>query len=401
MTPSKPKWTSTALVLWMVLLTAGAAAPLAAQITTLHSFSGADGISPEGTLMLASTGDYYGTTVNGGASGDGTIFRMTPAGAITTVHSFAGTDGSGPFGTLIQAADGILYGTTSGGGASGNGTIFKMTLGGTLTTLHSFNGTDGLDAYGGLVQGTDGNFYGVTVFGGSFSYGVAYRITSGGTYTVLHNFNGSSADGAYPYPALIQATDGNFYGTTFSGGGAFEGTVFQMTPAGAVTIVHAFCLSGVPCSDGGNVQAGVIQGSDGNLYGTVARGGDGTCTLGGYEGCGTIFQVSLGGTFANLHLFHLVDGGGPVTGLVQTKNGTLYGVTPYGGASSNCGGGCGTIYKISTTGTFGSIYSFCATSGCPDGSFPVGVLAEAPNGMLYGSTGFGGADGDGTVFILP
>jgi uncharacterized repeat protein (TIGR03803 family) len=386
----------------MILLTAGAALPLAAQITTLHNFDGSDGISPEGgALVLTSSGAYYGTTTSGGSSGDGTVFKMTPSGAVTTVYNFAGTDGSTPFGGLIQATDGHLYGTTNGGGASGNGTVFRMTLTGTLTTMHSFSGSDGSAPFGGVVQGTDGNFYGTTVFGGPDDYGTLYRITPGGAFTVLHNFTGSSTDGAYPYPALIQATDGNFYGTTFSGGGAFEGTVFRMAPGGAVTLVHAFCLAGVPCPDGGNVQAGVIQASNGNLYGTVARGGDSACTLGGFDGCGTIFEVTLSGTFTNLHDFHLSDGGGAVNGLVQTKNEVLYGVTPYGGASSNCTGGCGTIFKISPTGTFASIYSFCALSGCPDGSFPAANLFEAPDGMLYGSTGLGGADGDGTIFVLP
>jgi uncharacterized repeat protein (TIGR03803 family) len=395
------QWRSILSVLWMTLLTAGAAIPLAAQITTLHNFDGTDGISPEGALLLTTTGAYYGTTTSGGSGGEGTIFRMTPGGAVTTVYNFSGTDGGVPFGGLIQATDGHLYGTSTTGGAGGNGTIFRMTLSGALTTLHSFSGSDGSTPYGGLVQGTDGDFYGTTVYGGTNSYGVAYKITPSGAFTVLHNFNGSSTDGAYPYPALIQATDGNFYGTTFSGGGAFEGTVFRMLPGGSVTLVHAFCLAGVPCPDGGNVQAGVIQASDGNLYGTVARGGDSACSLGGYEGCGTIFKVTLGGTFTNLHDFHLSDGGGPVTGLVQTKNQILYGVTPYGGTSSECAGGCGTIYKIAPTGTFSSIYSFCALSGCPDGSFPVGTLIASPSGMLYGSTGYGGATSDGTTFVLP
>lgn len=149
------------------------------------------------------------------------------------------------------------------------------------------------------------------------------------------------------------------------------------------------------------MQAGVVQASNGNLYGTVVRGGDSACSLNGFDGCGTIFEVSLSGTFTNLHDFHLSDGGGPVTALVQTKNEIFYGVTPYGGTSSECTGGCGTIFKISPTGTFTSVYSFCALSGCPDGSLPVANLVQAPNGLLYGSTGLGGAFGDGTVYALP
>jgi uncharacterized repeat protein (TIGR03803 family) len=326
---------------------------------------------------------------------------MMPGGALTTVHSFDGTDGSAPLGALIQATDGHLYGTTYSGGASGCGTIFEMTLGGTLTTLHSFSASDGANPYGGLVQGTDGNFYGTALFGGSDGYGTVYKITPSGAFTVLHNFAAGSDDGAYPYPALIQATDGNFYGTTFAGGGADEGTVFRMTSSGIVTLVHAFCLAGVPCPDGGNVQAGVVQAGNGNLYGMVVRGGDSGCILGGFDGCGTIFEVTLGGTFTTLHLFHRSDGGGPVSALVRTKNDVLYGVTPYGGKNDECTGGCGTIFKITPTGAFKSVYSFCALSGCTDGSLPIANLTLAPGGFIYGSTALGGADGDGTIYVFP
>jgi uncharacterized repeat protein (TIGR03803 family) len=396
------RWTSILFVLWMILLTAGAAIPLAAQVTTLHTFDGTDGSNVQAALVLTSSRDFYGVTGNGGASGVGTVFNMTPTGVLTTVHSFDGTDGSDPLGALIQASDGYLYGTTFEGGANGYGTVFRVSLTGVLITLHSFTYSDGANPYGGLVQGSDGNFYGTTVFGGADGYGVIFKITSGGAFAVLHTFTGSSTDGAYPYPAMIQANDGNFYGTTFSGGGAFEGTVFKMTPAGAVTLVHAFCLAGVPCPDGGNVQAGVIQASDGNLYGTVVRGGDPDCSLGGYDGCGTIFEVSLSGTFTTLRVFHTLDGGDPVSSLVETEAGVLYGVTPYGGTSSECTSGCGTVFKILPGGgSFTSVYSFCVVSGCPDGSSPVASLVEGAKGQLYGSTALGGAEGDGTIYFLP
>jgi uncharacterized repeat protein (TIGR03803 family) len=396
------KWTSILFVLSMIPLTSSAALPLAAQITILHSFDGADGSNTQAALVLTTSGDFYGVTGNGGASGLGTVFNMTPTGVLTTVHSFNGTDGSGPLGALIQASDGYLYGVTYQGGASGYGTVFRVSLTGVLITLHSFTGSEGANPYGGLVQGTDGNFYGTTVFGGSEGYGVIFKITSGGGFAVLHTFTGSSTDGAYPYPALIQATDGNFYGTTFSGGGAFEGTVFRMTPAGVVTLVYAFCLAGIPCPDGGNVQAGVIQASDGNLYGTVVRGGDPDCVLGGDDGCGTIFEVSLSGTFTTLRVFHMFDGAGPVSALVETGAGVLYGVTPYGGSTSECLEGCGTIFKILPGGgAFASVYSFCAASGCPDGYLPAASLVEGAKGQMYGSTALGGADGDGTIYFLP
>jgi uncharacterized repeat protein (TIGR03803 family) len=396
------KWTSILFVLWMSLLTAGAAIPLAAQsITTLHSFGGSDGSQPQGALVQTTNGGFYGTTPDGGANGVGTVYRITPSGTLTTVHSFNGTDGSAPFDALIQATDGNLYGTTYFGGASGEGTVFRMTLSGTVITLHSFDASDGANPYGGLVQGTDGNFYGTATDGGSLGGGTAYEITPGGAFTVLHNFTGAVDDGAYPYPTLIQASDGNFYGTTFSGGGAFEGTVFRMTPGGTVTVIHSFCLAGIPCPDGGNVQAGLVQATNGNLYGMVVRGGSTTCTLNGYDGCGTIFEISLSGTFATLHRFDVTDGGGPVASLIQAKNGNLYGVTPYGGTNDVCSGGCGTIFEITPAGMFASLYSFCSESGCADGSFPVGNLIQGTNGRMYGTTGLGGANGDGTVYDLP
>jgi uncharacterized repeat protein (TIGR03803 family) len=386
----------------MSLLTAGAAIPLAAQsITTLHSFDGSDGGGPQGALVQTTAGELYGTTPNDGANGDGTVYKITPSGTFTTVHSFNGADGSGPLDALIQATGGNFYGTTFFGGANGDGTVFKMTPSGTVTTLHSFDGSDGANPYGGLVQGTDGRFYGTALFGGSNSGGTVYKITPSGAFTVLHDFTGGADDSAYPYPTLIQASDGNFYGTTFSGGGAFEGTVFRMTPSGTVTVIHAFCLAGIPCPDGGNVQAGLVQATNGNLYGMVARGGSTTCTLNGYDGCGTIFEISLSGTFATLHRFDVTDGGGPVASLIQAKNGNLYGVTPYGGANDVCSGGCGTIFAITPAGMFMSLYSFCSESGCADGSLPVGNLIQGTNGLIYGTTGLGGADGDGTIYDFP
>ena len=206
---------------------------------------------------------------------------------MTTLHTFDGTDGNNPQAGLIQATDGNFYGTTFSGGTSnycdsGCGTVFKMTPSGSLTTLHSFSGTDGYNVYAGLVQGTDGNFYGTTFNGGAQNVGEVYKITPSGTLTVLHTFDGT--DGDYPRAALIQATDGNFYGTTFQGGAYGQGTVFAITPSGSLTTLYSFChQSG--CADGANPIGGVIQASDGNFYGTTnAEGADNS---------GTIFKLSV------------------------------------------------------------------------------------------------------------
>jgi uncharacterized repeat protein (TIGR03803 family) len=213
-------------------------------VTVLHDFAGGtDGADPEASLVQATDGNFYGTTVSGGTdsfgSGLGTVFRMTPSGTVTVLHSFTGVgfgDGDGPLAPLIQATDGNFYGTTSSGGTSNAGTVFQMTPSGTVTILHAFTGgmggIDGAIPEAALIQATDGNFYGATYSGGT---------SNGGTVTVLHTFTGGT-DGSHPFAALIQATDGNFYGTTGNGGasGPDRGTVFRMTPAGAVTVLHAF-----------------------------------------------------------------------------------------------------------------------------------------------------------------
>jgi uncharacterized repeat protein (TIGR03803 family) len=239
-------------------------------LTVLSSTS-----SPAG-LVQGRDGNFYGTTPSGG---NGTVFKITPSGTLTTLHSFDGTDGHNPQAGLIQATDGNFYGTTYSGGTSnycggGCGTVFKITPSGSLTTLHSFSGTDGYNVQAGLVQGSDGNFYGTTVNGGVQNVGEVYRITPSGTLTVLYSFCSQTncTDGLYPRAALVQATDGSFYGTTFQGGAYDQGTVFAITPSGSLTTLYSFCPhSG--CADGANPTAGVIQGSDGNFYGTTYQGG--------------------------------------------------------------------------------------------------------------------------------
>jgi len=183
----------------------------------------------------------YGITGGGGANdndeycpnGCGTVFKITPGGTLTTLHSFDVTDGYNPYAGLVQATNGDLYGATLAGGdltcgtPTGCGTIFKITPGGTFTTLHSFDGTDGVNPYGALVQATDGDLYGTTQVGGANGDGTIFKITPGGKFTTLHSFDGT--DGAAPNAGLIQATDGNFYGTTYALGANDDGTVFSLS----------------------------------------------------------------------------------------------------------------------------------------------------------------------------
>ena len=226
-----------ACTIFVVCAATAIAAP-AQTFTTLHIFDGTDGEYPAAGLVQGTDGNFYGTTGYGGATtctyGCGTIFKITPAGTLTTLHSFDYTDGEYPLGGgLVQATDGNFYGTTSEG-ANGYGTVFKITPTGTLTTLHSFHVTDG--AYPeALVQATDGNFYGTTSFGGTAGNctpggcGTVFKITPGGTLTTLHNFANTTTEGAVPGAGLVQATDGNFYGTTADGGAYADGTVFSLS----------------------------------------------------------------------------------------------------------------------------------------------------------------------------
>jgi uncharacterized repeat protein (TIGR03803 family) len=201
------------------------------------------------------------------------------------LHAFAksGSDGETPYAGLIQGSDGNFYGTTYFGGASGFGTVFKVTPSGTETVLYSFaGGSDGEHPYAGVIQGSDGNFYGTTYQGGTSGNGTVFKLTPSGTETVLYSFAGGSSDGANPEAGVIQGSDGNFYGTTLQGGASGLGIVFELTPGGTETILHTFAGGG---SDGANPSANLVQGSDGNLYGSTGAGGT--------SGNGTFFKVTL------------------------------------------------------------------------------------------------------------
>ena len=260
-----------------------------------------------------------------------------PAQTFTTLHIFDGTDGEYPAAGLVQGTDGNFYGTTGYGGATtctyGCGTIFKITPAGTLTTLHSFDYTDGEYPLGvGLVQATDGNFYGTTYSGAAYGYGTVFKITPASALTTLHSFD--STDGADPEAGLVQGTDGSFYGTTYFGGAYNYGTIFKITPAGTLTTLHSFDYTDGEYPLGG----GLVQATDGNFYGTTSE------VANGY---GTVFKITPTGTLTTLHSFHVTDGAYPEA-LVQATDGNFYGTTSFGGTAGNCTpGGCGTVFKIS------------------------------------------------------
>ncbi len=293
----------------------------AGALKTLADLDLTDGSYPYAGFVLATNSEFYGTTSGGGAHKDGTVFELTPAGKVSTLHSFDGSDGANPWAALVQATNGDLYGTTSMGGSKGYGTIFKIAPNGTFTSLHSFVISDGYYPYGTLIQATNGDLYGSTYAGGKGGYGTIFKITPGGTLTTLHNF--ALTDGGYLHGALVQATDGDFYGTTYGGGPKGNaGTIFKMTPAGDVTTIYVFC-SQTGCIDGENPTGGLVQATDGNFYGTTAGGGT--------HGLGTIFEITSKGGETVLHNFDGSDGETPYGTLVQATDGSFYGTTFYGG----------------------------------------------------------------------
>ncbi len=326
----------------------------------------ADGGSPNAPLLLAGDGNFYGTTNGGGANGQGGIvFRLSPGGQLTTLYNFCSlpncTDGGGPT-VLVEGRDGNLYGITGAGGTGhqcnyvspGCGTVFQMTKDGVLTTLHSFctqkNCLDGA-LPSSLVLATDGTFYGTATQGGSGSCfdgcGTLFRMNPKGKLILAYSF--TPADGSFPN-AVIEVTDENFYGTTRVSGSNGNGTVFQFTSGGQLNVLYSFC-SQSGCADGAVPWSGLMQGSDGNFYGTTNDGGTGRhCPgLGGIP-CGTIFKITAAGEFTSLYSFcaqaGCSDGGVPLATLIQGTDGALYGTTSEG-ANTSCHDGCGTVFKLS------------------------------------------------------
>jgi uncharacterized repeat protein (TIGR03803 family) len=374
---------------------AAAAVLSAAQtkFTSLISFNGKNGANPHYVYLAQGTdGNLYGTTYSGTGDG-GTIFKITTGGKLTTIYTFCPNglpcmDGAQPTAGLALATNGNFYGTTMNGGANSDGAVFEITPAGALTNLHSFDSTDGAEPEFGVIQGTNGDFYGTTSIGGTDDIGTIFQITPAGKFTSLLSFD--NTDGVYPDTRLVQGTNGNFYGTTTEGGGG-SGTVFDITAAGKLTTLHTFTTTEAD----GNYGA-LIQATNGNFYGT---------TFGGGNGNGTVYQITPAGKLTTIYTFcaksGCPDGSAPYAGVIQATDGNLYGATFAGGINnSSCTAGCGTIFKLTTAGKLTTLYSFCSKSDCVDGSAPQGGLVQHTNGTFYGTTYYGGTDGIGTVFSL-
>lgn len=362
----------------------------AATYTVLHAFNGTNGDSPQSTLVRAKDGNYYGTTFYGGAYGPyGTVYQLTATGIFTSIHSFNNTDGRNPSG-LIVGKDGYLYGTTTTGGAYGFGTVFKISTTGVLTTLHEFTGgADGAGNGAALALGADGNYYGTTL-GGANGLGTTFKITRTGVFTTLHTF-GAAPDGSLPRSGLIRATNGNFYGTTSQGGADNVGTVYQMTTAGVVTVLHSFFYTD---ESGIYPWAGLVQGKDGLLYGSASSGG---------WGGGGLYKISTTGTFTLLTKFGTGFSGGvrpgayPYSSMIQAADGYFYGTTQYTDPYTLGG----TVYKMSADGTIFSDAWTMSLFVINNGVTPIGGLIESrTRGTFYGTTTDGGANGYGVIFSL-
>ncbi|HTA23753.1 MAG TPA: choice-of-anchor tandem repeat GloVer-containing protein [Terriglobales bacterium] len=385
-----------------------AATPIVSQAQTfkkLVDFNLQNGAEPLATVLVQGRdGNFYGTTYEGGmgdycalqSGGCGTVFKMTPEGKLTTLHNFCSQsgcpDGSQPYAGLVLTANGDFYGTTLQYGANQGGTVFRITQEGEFTTLYNFCSqpycTDGQAPRAPLVQASDGNLYGTTTGGGGgVDGGTVFRITRQGKLTTLLSFAGP--DGFAPMGGLIQATDGNLYGTTIGGGtGACGrnggcGTIFKITLKGELSTLYNFdeFLNGAY-----GPTAGLVEGTDGNFYGT-------SYDQGGNEGA--VFSITPAGTFTVLHTFGYTDGAWPDGALVQGTDGLFYSTTESGGTY-----GVGTVFNISSSGALTTLYNFPDHDGCPFGCDPWGGLVQSTKGAFYGLTTGGGPDNEGTIYGL-
>ena len=391
-----------------------------------------DVASPNGGLIMDSVGNLYGTTSSGETwfcvdLGEcGTVFKLDTNGHESVLYSFTGTNGDGgnPNGGLIMDNAGNLYGTTSYGGSAGGGTMFKLTASGKESVLYGFaddNG-DGASPNGGLIMDSAGNLYGTTGGGGpglcvgpgyqiQLGCGTVFKLDTNGHESVLYSFTGANGDGGIPNGGLIMDSARNLYGTTSYGGngGCQCGTVFKLDTNGHESVLYSFTEAN---GDGGIPNGGLIMDSVGNLYGTTSSGGTWPCVGGG---CGTVFKLDTNGHESVLYSFTGTNGDGanPNGGVIMDSAGNLYGTTMYGGNGA-CQGvgavpaGCGTVFKLSTTGNETILHSFTGTNG--DGIFPNGGLIMDTADNLYGTTSVGGnlkacdvgapPPGCGTVFKL-
>ena len=379
----------------IAIITFTADAAQAQRFEILYSFPRYSDGSPYAGLLLDSAGNLYGTAAGSACFAPtdeyGNVFEISSDGAESIVHSFDVTDGLCPFDSLIADEAGNLYGTTLDGGPYGVGNVFKLDPGGNETNLYNFNAgpngsADGCYPYAGLLRDGAGNLYGTTSRCGAYMQGVVFKIDTNGNETVLHNFSGP--DGAYPYGGLIMDAVGNLYGTTAAGGSSALGVLYKLTPKGKLVLLHSFTGNGI---DGCNPDGKPLRDNSGNFFGTASN-------CGAFD-LGNVWKIGKNGSETVLHNFAggSSDGAQPSdAGLISDGQGNLYGVTSSGGPSSY-----GTVYKVSVDGTFTLLHKFSATMAGAGARDPQGSLVMDAKGNLYGTTSAGGdGDGNGTVWTL-
>ncbi len=356
----------------------------AGQLTILHNFAGGnDGATPNAALVPDSAGNLYGMTSGGGFANAGVVFKLDKAGNETLLHTFTGgADGGSPNGSLAFDPAGNIYGTTYSGGTQLVGVAFKLTPAGTETVLYNFQNqgpgvNGGYFPAGGVALDSSNNLYGTTQYGGSVDCGVVFKVDTSGHESAIYTFNGT--DGGAPWSGVIRDTAGNLYGTAQAGGAAGQGVVFKVTPAGSETTLYSFTGG----ADGGQPYSGVIRDSAGNLYGTTQAGG---------AGQGVIFKLSAAGVETPLHSFGSgSDGAQPyIAGVIRDSAGNLYGTTSAGGTT-----GAGVVYKLSSAGVETVLVNF---GGSSDGGAPEAAPIRDASGNFYGTTYTGGINGFGTVY---
>ncbi|HEY1660428.1 MAG TPA: choice-of-anchor tandem repeat GloVer-containing protein [Candidatus Sulfotelmatobacter sp.] len=376
----RPLSSGVMLVLAAVMLSVSA---MDAQIPSLiYSFDAADqgvyGPFPASVMAQGQDGNLYGTTYSGGTNTYGGIFVITPGGSETVLHEFTSDEGRHCNMGLSLGNDGNFYGACFDGGTSDDGEIYRVTTAGVLTILHSFtnSGSDGAEPNAPPIQASDGNFYGTTLEGGTNHDGTIYKLTPGGTLTTIHSLL-FPQDGGAPGTALVQGSDGNLYGTTEEGA-----VIFRITTVGKYTVLHTFAVTG----DGALPLGALVQGKDGNFYGTTQ--------LDGVNGEGTVFKMTPAGGFTVLEVFNeTLDGQGqPWVGLVQATDNSFYGVSLRTGLPQmpQYGG----IYKVTAKGVYSSLYLFDGAAGAN----PASALIQHTNGLLYGDTENNGGFNVGTVY---
>jgi uncharacterized repeat protein (TIGR03803 family) len=387
-------------------------AQAAVTFSVIHKFNVPAGSGPNGFLAQGRDGWLYGTTLQGGSNAAGIAFKIKPDGTSYTVihnfiHNLALSEGVQPVGGLTLGRDGNFYGVTENGGTppggtvgTGRGTIFKLSPSGVVTPLHTFVSArfQPSGALSAPVYGPDGNLYGVTPFGGNFDVGTIYKLNpTTKAFTVLYHFKSDPKDGKEPQASLIIGRDGNLYGTTRRGGvtpiSGNIGTVFRINPNGSgYKVLYAF--DGAVHGD--NPRGGLVQGVDGNFYGTTVFGGDSSNS-------GTVYKLTPQGKITTLHRFNIntafANGAFPSAGLVQGSDGNFYGSTDGGGVRFSTG--YGVLFRITPQGAYTVLRRMNApTDGALVNRNSSMVLHT--NGMLYGPamTGSGLNTNNGTLFRL-